>query len=97
MSASPRSLFLAPPSQKTFVGMNRSALRGYVWIGAALLIVLGIFSWPDLRWVAGFLISGALMTVAGLWVLFTLDDGDRDPNNLGGTETDREPLTGEMD
>ncbi|MGA7860851.1 MAG: hypothetical protein WCB19_03220 [Thermoplasmata archaeon] len=77
--------------------MNRSALRGYVWIAAVGLIVLAAFALPDLAWFAGLLSAGFLLIVVGVWMQFSLHAGDQDGNDAEETEDGREPLTGERD
>jgi hypothetical protein len=97
MTVPPRSALYAPPGQKLFVGTNRGALRGYVWIAAAGFAVLAYLAWPNLLWLVVLLGVGILLACAGLWMQWSLSAGDRDAADSEDSELGREPQTGELD
>ncbi|MGA8604843.1 MAG: hypothetical protein WB788_07275 [Thermoplasmata archaeon] len=67
--------------------INRGRLRGWASIGAILLVVLGVLSWPYLLGVAVFLVAAAVCFGLAIWVHTTLTDVGKEPSEEGKSDT----------
>ena len=72
---------------ETLADINRGRLRGWASIGAILLVVLAVLSWPYLLGVAVFLVAAAACFGLAIWVHLTLPDVEKEPSGEGESDT----------
>lgn len=59
---------------ETMADMNRGRLRGWVFVGAALFLLLAALAWPSLLYVVISAVLAAFMLGLGVWMHVTLPD-----------------------
>ncbi len=82
---------------ETLADMNRGRLRGWVWIGSAVLVVLAILAWPNLIIV---LVSASLavgMVLVGVWIHLALPGAETDEASKSDDGEPRDFTTGGRD
>ena len=68
------SLGVTEMRPETLVEMNRGRLRGWIFVGGAVLVLLAALSWPDLVLVAISACAAVAMFAVGVWVSRAIPD-----------------------
>ncbi len=77
--------------------MNRGRLRGWVFVGAVVLVFLALLAWPDLLFVFVFVALAAGLAVLGVWIHRTLPDVERAGEEDPQTSEPKDVTTGGHD